>query len=166
MGKWGVALLGLGASRNQGWMLLLAFWCVQLQQSFFVCSLSPPASLWLLPSLPCAVSSMHVQQSHSLCPSSFVLAQSFLQRSSSFSKCNVHAFAFSTGYLLHISFLPCWLWLLCQYQGFNLLSVPLGFTSPPVCTIDLVHSALFKLHAVYAISHHTASSTSYSTFMY
>ena len=97
---------------------------------------------------------------------SFVLAQSFLQRSSSFSKCNVHAFAFSTGYLLHISFLPCWLWLLCQYQGFNLLSVPLGFTSPPVCTIDLVHSALFKLHAVYAISHHTASSTSYSTFMY
>ena len=46
---------------------------------------------------------------------SFVLAQSFLQRSSSFS--NVHTFAFSTGYLLHnSSFLPRWLWLLCLCQ--------------------------------------------------
>ena len=46
---------------------------------------------------------------------SFVLAQCFLQHSSSFS--NVHAF--STGYLSHNSFfLPRWLWLLRLYQGF------------------------------------------------
>ena len=119
--KWGISLLGLGTGRNRGWMVLLAFWCVYLQQSFFMCNLSPPASLLLLPSLPCAVSSMRVQQFDSLCHSfhcSFVLANYFLQRSSSFS--NVHALAFSTGYLVHnSSFLPHRLWLLCLYQCFT-----------------------------------------------
>ena len=61
----------------------------------------------------------------------------FLQRSSSFS--NVHAFTFSTGYLLHnSSFLPRWLWLLCLYQDFAECSSRLHLTS----TIDLVHSAI------------------------
>ena len=38
-----------------------------------MCSLSPPASLWQQLSLPCAVSSMHVLQCHSLCHSSSLL---------------------------------------------------------------------------------------------
>ena len=83
----------------------------------------------------------------------FVLAQSFLQHSSSFS--NVHAFTFSTGHLLHnSSFLLRWLWLLCLYQDFAECSSRLHITS----TMDLVHSAnFFKLHAVCAFLHHTAS---------
>ena len=93
---------------------------------------------------------------------SFVLAQSFLQHSSSFS--NVHAFTFSTGHLLHnSSFLLRWLWLLCLYQDFAECSSRLHITS----SMDLVHSAnFFKLHAVCAFLHHTASSTIHSTSMY
>ena len=56
-------------------------------QSFLMCSLSPSTSLWLLSSLPCAVSSMRVQQSHSLCHSFWLLlcvSSVFSQRSHSF----------------------------------------------------------------------------------
>ena len=119
--KWGIAILGLGAGRNQVWMVLLAFWCVYLQQSFCMCSLSPPASLWLLPSLPCAVSSMRVQQSHCLCPSFSLLVCARSLFSPTF-------FQFLQCTYIHIqhrvsvhnsSFLPHGLWLLCLYQCFT-----------------------------------------------
>ena len=73
VGRGEAAILSLGSGHSPGWRWLSVSWCGLLQRSSAVCSSSPPAWLWQLPSPPCAVSSMRVLQCHSSSHSSSVL---------------------------------------------------------------------------------------------